>query len=343
MDWMISDTAVVGRRRERDKEPELFVHPQVAAAMIGSAVIGGAISADGAKSAAHTQADAANAATASQRGMFDKTVELNAPFRQSGVDAMTKLNGLLGIGGAAGGATPGMTYDQARAQLLPQFTTSGDRWMDDFINGNGYMVSGQSTVDEAGLQSAIEHLMSTSGASHGVDSSAADYGSLLKPFSMSDFQLDPGIQFQTQQGNQALLNSQAAKNGVLSGGALKDLIAYNQGMAGTGYQSAFDRYMANKGFTLGSLMDMTKVGQSAASGVTSAAPSFSSGIAGTIQGAGNAGAAGQVGAANALSGGLQGASNSYFLNSLLNKGGGDFGGPISTPNSPGGIFIAPSA
>lgn len=156
------------------------------------------------------------------------------------------------------------------------------------------------------------------------------FGSLLKPFGLEDFQLDPGIQFQMKQGQQALQNSQAAKDGVLSGAALKDLMTFNQGMAGTGYQSAFDRYMANKSFTLGSLMDVLNTGQAAAGNLTSAAPGFSSGIAGSIMGAGNASAAGTIGTANALSGGLSGVGNSYLLSSLL-KGGG--------MNTPGGGVI----
>jgi hypothetical protein len=141
----------------------------------------------------------------------------------------------------------------------------------------------------------------------------------VKPFSMSDFQLDPGIQFQTQQGNQALMNSQAAKNGTLSGGALKDLIAYNSGMAATGYQSAYDRYMANKQLTLSSLMGVAGLGQNAAANTGNNSATVSNGIAGTITGAGNAQAAGTIGQANALSGAAQGAGNAYFLSSLMGK------------------------
>lgn len=297
---------------------------------------------DAASSAADAQVQASQQATAAQRAMFDKTVELNAPFRQSGVDAMAKLNQLLGIGGTPGGtaAGPSMTYEQARAKLLPQFSKPGMQYVDDFINGNGYWSGGgPDTVDEDGLSAAIKAAMAPTGG--GVDSSASDYGSLLKPFGMDDFQLDPGIQFQMQQGNLALTNSAAAKNGVLSGAALKDFIGYNQGMAGTGYQSAFDRYMAGKNFTLGSLMGMTSLGQNAASNTGNNAAAFSNGIAGSMMGAGNAQAAGMIGSANAMAGGLGGAANSYFLSSLLNKGSGgaDIGGPVTTSANPGGVYI----
>lgn len=144
-------------------------------------------------------------------------------------------------------------------------------------------------------------------------------GDLLHSFGAQDFQMDPGYQYQLKYGQQALQNSQAAKDGVLSGGALKGLIGFNQDYAGQAYQSAFDRYNANRKFTLGSLLDMTNLGQSAASNTAQTGPGFSSGIAQSITGAGQARAAGSVGVANALSGGLGGASNAYFLSSLLNK------------------------
>jgi hypothetical protein len=176
-------------------------------------------------------------------------------------------------------------------------------------------------------------------------SSDPAYGSLTRNFSAADLQEDPGIQFATQQGNLSLLNSQAAKNGVLSGGALKDLIAYNSGMAAQGYQSAYDRYMGNNAATYQRLMGMTGVGQAAASGTSSNAASMAGGIASTIQGAGQASASGTVGAANALSGAASTSGNAYFLSSLLKNGGGSGtpGGPITTSANPGGVYIAPEA
>lgn len=291
-----------------------------AAIPIAAAVVGGAISSDASRSAANKQKDAANQATASQQAMFDKTVELNSPFRTAGVDATAKLSDLLGIQSKGGG------FDAA-AYLRDNPDVAADPYWGQHPEEH-YQQHGMAEGRQAPQVAA--------------PAPSAAFGSLLKPFSMEDFHLDPGIQFQTQQGNLALTNSMAAKNGSLSGEALKALIGYNQGMAGTGYQSAFDRYMAGKQFTLGSLMDMSKLGQGAASGVTSAAPSFSSGISNTITGAGNAQAAGTVGSANAISGGIQGAGNSIFLNSLLkNNNNADLGGPITTSANPGGVFIPP--
>lgn len=66
----------------------------VAGAIVGSAVIGGM----SAKSAAKTQAGAAAAATAAERDMFERQVELQEPFREAGLKGQNRLMQLLGIG-----------------------------------------------------------------------------------------------------------------------------------------------------------------------------------------------------------------------------------------------------
>lgn len=317
-----------------------------AAAAVGGAVI----SSQGAKSAANTQAGAANAATASQRAMFDKTVQNNAPFQQAGVGATSKLSGLLGIG------TPGKVdangnsiaaadpITQAYHDFLGRDPEAGGygAWSERLANGESAdLLRSQIAQSAEAQQPHAAWQAPPDAAGTRADPS---FGSLLKPFSMDDFHLDPGIQFQTQQGNLALTNSAAAKNGVLSGGALKDFIGYNQGMAGTGYQSAYDRYMQSKQFTLGSLMGVAGMGQTAASNGSTGGSAYAQGIAGTMTGAGNAGAAGQIGSANAMTGGINGAANSYTLSRLLNNGNpnADLGGPITTSANPGGVYL-PSA
>lgn len=50
----------------------------------------------------------------------------------------------------------------------------------------------------------------------------------------------PGYQFQLQQGEQALQRSAAAQGNLLTGGTLKDLNDYAQGVASTNYQTAYN-------------------------------------------------------------------------------------------------------
>lgn len=137
---------------------------------------------------------------------------------------------------------------------------------------------------------------------------------------------DPGYEFQLQQGQQALQNSQAAGDGVLSGAALKNLINYNQGMASTGYQNAYNRWLANQQNTYSQLSGLASLGENAGANVGNAGVGYSNGMANTITGAGNAAAAGIVGGANAINSGVSNAGSMYMLKNLL----GGLGGTTST-------------
>lgn len=165
---------------------------------------------------------------------------------------------------------------------------------------------------------AQSHLRSLLGI--GANDGSAGFGSLNKPFDAAEFSKwqDPGYQFQLQQGQQALQNSQAAQSGVLSGSALKDLIGFNQGMANNAYQNAFGRYMTQNEATYKRLADMLGIGENAAAGAGNMGVQAMGNIGNTMTSGANALAAGQVGSANALSGGLNGAAGMYALKGLLN-------------------------
>ena len=62
------------------------------------------------------------------------------------------------------------------------------------------------------------------------------------PFSFS--QTDPSYQWRLQQGQKALQTSAAAKGNALSGGTMKAMDQYSQGLASTEYQNEFQRYLS---------------------------------------------------------------------------------------------------
>ncbi len=72
--------------------------PVSAAVGVGASVVGGAMQADAAKSAARTQAKAADRATFEQARQFDLAREDLAPFREAGSDAVSRIRALLGLG-----------------------------------------------------------------------------------------------------------------------------------------------------------------------------------------------------------------------------------------------------
>jgi len=73
----------------------------VATAIVGGAVIGGVLTSQASKSAASTQADAANQATAAQQQALDRQLELQQPFVTSGTTAVNQLSAMTQPGGAA--------------------------------------------------------------------------------------------------------------------------------------------------------------------------------------------------------------------------------------------------
>lgn len=68
-------------------------------AILGAGVLGAGASLYGSSQAANAQENAAQQSAAAQRAMFDKQVELQAPFREAGLTSQNQLMTLLGLGG----------------------------------------------------------------------------------------------------------------------------------------------------------------------------------------------------------------------------------------------------
>lgn len=163
----------------------------------------------------------------------------------------------------------------------------------------------------------------------GLSAGGADNGSLMRDFSMADFQADPSYQFRMDQGQQALERSASARGGLLSGAALKDTARFAQGLGSQEYQAAFDRFQSNRAGKMNPLLSLAGSAQTASGALGSAGQSFAnsagaalgnySATAGqNITGSGNARASGYVGTANAISNGIGQAYNGYQQNQLLN-------------------------
>ncbi|NIE67477.1 DNA transfer protein p32 [Burkholderia sp. Ax-1719] len=144
--------------------------------------------------------------------------------------------------------------------------------------------------------------------------------------------MSPAYNFQLQQGDQAIQNSAAATDGALSGAAMKGLINYNQNMAGTAFQNAFNDYQTQNSNIYSRLSNLANLGESAAAGVGQAATATGANVANTITAAGNAQAAGTVGTANAVTGAVNNGLGYYMLNNLAGSGStADYGVPGWTP------------
>lgn len=284
-----------------------------AAVTAGAGLIGGAISASGAESAAQTQANAANNAQQISQQEFNTITQQNAPFMQSGYGALSQLDYLLGIGPNPGAtAAPGAPQAGVGA---PQPSTTGAPGLDP---SSGYQIGLGGTISRGlvgGAPAAAGSappgsLPGYPGPSSApvTGSTAGGYGSLLQSFTADTFkQYSPAYQFQLQQGQQGVLNADAGSQGALSGATMKDLIGYNQNLANTSFNNAFNQYQTQQGNIFNRLSGIAQLGQASANNTGQQGTALAGQAAQSATNIGTALAAGQVGAANAISGGIQSA------------------------------------
>lgn len=109
---------------------------------------------------------------------------------------------------------------------------------------------------------------------------------LNRPFTMADFQADPGYAFRQQQGEQAINRNAAAKGSVLGGGTLKSLQRFNSGLASQEYQNAYNRFTDQQNRRYQQLFGVAGLGQNSASQMADLYGSTGNQIAGNIYGEG---------------------------------------------------------
>ena len=302
---------------------------------LGGLALGAYNASQGSKAAgqaAGAQADAANQSAALQKEMFDKQIELNAPFRAGGLSAQNRLLELLGLRvpsqPGVSGAPAMRSNDELRAALLGQYTTPDTMTRREGYNGEMTSMGGSAGgVDEAGLSAAMAAArQSEQSAFDGYQSQqanpaaqSADFGKYARDFSMADFQQDPGYAFRLQQGQQAIERSAAARGGLGGGRMAKDLTNYAQGAASQEFGNAFNRFQTNRSNQLNPLQSLAGVGQTATGQMQGAAQNYASGASNSMAQAGAANASGYMGQANAISGGLQGGLNFYQNQNMMNR------------------------
>jgi hypothetical protein len=287
----------------------------VAVAVGGTALVSGMMQSGAASDAANTQAQSAANAQGISQQQYQDTVNRNAPFTQSGYGALSALDWGMGIGPQTSGGQPagGMGtgtptpngYDPSSGYRLgagggiSQGIPSGTTFGGPSGVGGPTGPQGMGPVGGSGLP--------TAGA--GGQTGGLGYGSLTKAFDTSDWQkLSPAYNFQLRQGQQGVMNSDAAGAGALSGSAQKDLIDYNQNAANQSFNSAFNQYQTQQGNIFSRLSGIAQLGQASANntGQQGTALAGQAGQAAMAQGSYRA--AGTVGSANAISGGLSSAA-----------------------------------
>jgi len=281
--------------------------------------------------AASAQVNAANQATALQKAMFDRTVELNAPFRAGGLAAQNRLLELMGLrpaGGQVGQAGAPRSEAELRQALIAQYTSpsrqvayatqggpEGDTMPSYRTEGGG--------VDEAGLAAAIASMRQREQATYDQSQTSAtpsaDFGKYARDFSMADFQQDPGYAFRLKQGQQAIERSAAARGGLGGGRMAKDLTNYAQGAASQEYGNAYNRYQTNRANQLNPLQSLAGVAQSATNTIGQAGQNYATNAGNNAMTAGDARASGYLGAASGLNKAISTGYNAYQNYDTMNR------------------------
>lgn len=253
--------------------------------------------------------------------------------------ASSVINAVIG-GRAASKAASQMAEAQNAAanEQKSQYEASAA----DIARQRGENVAGFSPYTSTGksAQEELAYQMGLTPTSSAAVSGGAG-GSLVKPFTLADYEADPGYAFRLAEGQKALERAKAAGGKYFSGGAIKALTDYNQKSASDEYANAYDRYQKRQEDLFSRLSGMGKQGQQAASDLATSGDRMTLGQAELgankstkygedIMGAGESHAMGTLGKAQAWQTGLsalQGGSANPFGTSAGTPMGGGAQGP----------------
>ena len=130
-------------------------------------------------------------------------------------------------------------------------------------------------------------------------------------FGMSDFQADPGYQFRMSEGQKAIERSAAARGGLMSGRALKDITRFGQDTASAEYQNAYNRWNNDRTQRFNRLASLAGVGQTANNQIAAAGQSAANNISQAQQAVGNANASAYMAQGNAINNAIGQGVNGY--------------------------------
>lgn len=199
-----------------------------------------------------------------------------------GVLGPSAAPGIIG-NAAAATAAPAAASSGMNASTLAQLLGAGYNAYTTNANSKALIASqNQSLANEAPFLAGGTAAEATLGNDLGTsgNTTAAGYGSLTAPFNPNNLASNPGYQFQEQQGNQALENQEAAAGNLNSGAALKAASEFNQGLANTDYNNAFNENLAQNQATYSDLAGQANLGAGAAS--TDANTNTNVGMANTL-------------------------------------------------------------
>lgn len=322
-------------------------------------LVGGAIASNKASSAADKAAKQNTKLTDQQKAQVQ-------PWVTGGTQANSQLNMLMGLG-------TNDTYDSLYNQYKDQFTTykklptkSSGGFGGSLFNkiadplhlgadkldpiGNAVGISPFNSAKKSGYkaifgdseQQKLDAFVKQKLAEQESTRSNPMYGYLTRNFTNEDFVKDPGYQFRMDEGIKGVDRSAAARGGLFSGQAAKELDRYSQGFASNEFNNAYNRDTTNKSNLYSRMYGLSNQGLTATGQVGNALQNqqqINTGIA-------NTNAANAMGQAstfnNAIGGGLNYWQQQQYLNNqkptLASQGGYKTGGYSPNWNGMGTDF-----
>ena len=251
----------------------------------GAVVVGGAIGAAASKSAAKTQVAAAERASETQSTAATEAAKIQA-------DAATRAAEIQ-AGAAREAAAAQVQAAQAAAAAQERIAQQQiEEARRTFEQQRAFLQPYQ----EPGLN-ALARIQAGLGAG----------SEFARPFTMDQFQADPGYAFRLAEGQKALERQAAARGGLISGSALKAAQRFGQEMGSQEFQNAFARAQTERANVLNPLFALYGTGAETAGALSGAAGGMGSSIGGFLGQSGAAQAAGLLRAGEATAGGLTGA------------------------------------
>jgi hypothetical protein len=183
----------------------------------------------------------------------------------------------MGAGAAALGGTGLLTGIYAGNKAASAERGAYGAAADDIRSGKSEALNYQQPYSNFGQQALSPLSALLFGKSY--DSTNGNFSDISPDDRMSNFLQSPGYQFRLSEGLKAIEKSQAARGGLLSGGAMKELGAYSQGLASDEY-----------GNYLNSLFQAAGIGQNAANNQSNIATGAANSLSNTSLGAGMANA-----------------------------------------------------
>lgn len=229
-----------------------------------------------------------------QKRVYNDAMTRSKPYSEAGQSALYELMTRLGIGGGEkmfslpstaarfGGSAADYANIGGDAQYHntfgpDQWKQEGDQWYTRQESGTGPT----KTVNDWQPVAAVENP---------IDETRADYGSLLKPFGMDQYQADPGYQFRLSEGEKALERALASRGkfSSMNPEAAKALTSYGQGLASEEYGNAYSRYNADQSNIFNRLAAITGIGQTENQAMTSTGQNYANQSGNLLTSMGNA-------------------------------------------------------